>query len=151
MSWAAVGMDGIEFWHWLSLAGVLIVVEILAPGIFFLWLGIAAALVGAVSWVWPDIHWQVQVLLFAAASVLAVVLSRRFVRSHPIETDRPNLNRRGEEYVGRTFTLDQAIVDGIGRLKVGDTVWRAAGPELPAGTRVRVTATDGATLRVEPA
>ena len=151
MSWAAVGMDGIEFWHWLSLAGVLIVVEILAPGIFFLWLGIAAALVGAVSWVWPDIHWQVQVLLFAAASVLAVVLSRRFVRSHPIETDRPNLNRRGEEYVGRTFTLDQAIVDGIGRLKVGDTVWRAAGPELPAGTRVRVIATDGATLRVEPA
>ena len=151
MSWAAVGMDGIEFWHWLSLAGVLVVVEILAPGIFFLWLGIAAALVGVVSWVWPDIHWQIQVLLFAGASVLAVVLSRRIVRAHPIETDRPNLNRRGEEYVGRTFTLDQAIVDGIGRLKVGDTVWRAAGPELPAGTRVRVIATDGATLRVEPA
>ncbi|MGE0723087.1 MAG: NfeD family protein [Alphaproteobacteria bacterium] len=144
-------IDGIEFWHWLSLGGALVVVEMLAPGIFFLWPGIAALLVGIASWLWPDMHWQYQVLLFAGLSVAAVVLSRRFVRAHPIESDRPTLNRRGEEYVGRVFSLDAPIVNGIGRLKVGDTVWRAAGPDLAAGARVRVVSTDGATLRVEPA
>jgi len=143
-------IEGIEFWHWLSLGGVLVVIEILAPGVFFLWLGVAALAVGVVSWAFPALHWQYQVLLFAVLAVVAVVGSRRFLRSHPIESDRPDLNRRGEQIVGRVFTLDQPIVDGTGRLKVGDGVWRIAGPDLPRGARVRVAGADGATLRVEP-
>ncbi|MCC7276615.1 MAG: NfeD family protein [Alphaproteobacteria bacterium] len=142
-------MDGIEFWHWLSLGGILVAVEILAPGVYFLWLGIAALLVGGVSWIWPELHWQYQVLLFAAFSVADIWLSRRFVRRHPIETDRPYLNRRGEQYVGRTFTLSAPIVDGVGRLHVGDTMWRIAGPDLPTGARVTVKGVDGATLLVD--
>lgn len=144
-------MDGILFWHWLSLGAVLVAVEMLAPGVYFLWLGIAALLVGGVSWLWPDLHWQYQVLLFAVFCVVDVVLSRRWVRPRAEETDQPHLNRRGEQYVGRTLTLDRPIVDGVGRVHVEDTMWRASGPDLPAGTRVRVVGVDGATLRVEAA
>ncbi|BBK40020.1 membrane protein [Allostella vacuolata] len=140
-----------EFWHWLSLGGLLVAVEILAPGVYFLWLGIAAILTGGVAWLWPDLHWQIQVLLFALFCVGDVVLSRRWMRARPAVTDQPHLNRRGEHYVGRLLTLDQPIVDGVGRAHVEDTMWRIAGPDLPAGSRVRVIGVEGATLRVERA
>ena len=144
-------MDGIEFWHWLSLGAVLVAVEILAPGVYFLWLGIAALLVGGVSWLWPDLHWQNQVLLFALFCVADVALSRRWMRSRPDASDQPHLNRRGEQYVGRLLTIDQPIVDGVGRIHVEDTMWRATGPDLPAGARVRIVGVDGATLKVDAA
>ncbi|WP_374443667.1 NfeD family protein [Stella sp.] len=144
-------MDGILFWHWLSLGAVLVAVEILAPGVYFLWLGIAALLVGGVSWFWPDLHWQYQVLLFAVFCVTDVALSRRWMRPRPEGTDQPHLNRRGEQYVGRLLTLDRPIVDGVGRVHVEDTMWRVTGPDLPAGARVRVVGVDGATLRVDAA
>ena len=144
-------MDGIEFWHWLSLGVVLVAVEILAPGVYFLWLGIAALLVGGVSWLWPDLHWQYQVLLFALFCVADVALSRRWMRSRPDASDQPHLNRRGEQYVGRLLTIDQPIVDGVGRIHVEDTMWRATGPDLPAGARVRIVGVDGATLKVDAA
>ena len=144
-------MDGILFWHWLSLGAVLVAVEVLAPGIYFLWLGIAALLVGGVSWVWPELHWQYQVLLFALFCIADVVLSRRWMRSHPDLTDQPHLNRRGEQYVGRMLTLDRPIVDGVGRIRLGDTMWRVTGPDLAAGARIRVVGVDGSTLRVEAA
>jgi membrane protein implicated in regulation of membrane protease activity len=144
-------MDGIEFWHWLSLGAVLVAVEILAPGVYFLWLGIAALLVGGVSWLWPDLHWQYQVLLFALFCVADVALSRRWMRSRPDASDQPHLNRRGEQYVGRLLTIDQPIVDGVGRIHVEDTMWRATGPDLPAGARVRIVGVDGATLKVDAA
>lgn len=144
-------MDGILFWHWLSLGAVLVAVEVLAPGIYFLWLGVAALLVGGVSWIWPELHWQYQVLLFALFCITDVVLSRRWMRSHPERTDQPHLNRRGEQYVGRTLTLDRPIVDGVGRIRLGDTMWRVTGPDLVAGARIRVVGVDGSTLRVEAA
>jgi hypothetical protein len=78
------------------------------------------------------------------------VLSRRFLRKHPLATDRPWLNRRGQQYVGRQFTLAEAIVDGRGKLRVSDTMWKVRGPDLPAGSHIRVTGVDGATLTVEP-
>ncbi|MGE0714127.1 MAG: NfeD family protein [Alphaproteobacteria bacterium] len=144
-------IDGVEFWHWLSLGGLLVAVEILVPGVYLLWLGIAALLVGGVSWLKPDLHWQYQVLLFALFAVSDVWLSRRFFRYHQADSDRPHLNRRGEAYVGRVFTLERPIVDGVGRLHVEDTMWRIAGPDLPAGTRVAITGVDGATLKVDRA
>lgn len=144
-------MDGIEFWHWLSLGALLGVLEVLLPGTYFLWLGIAAVIVGGVAWVWPELHWQYQVLLFALLSIADVFAYRRWAGARPVASDQPYLNRRGEQYVGRLLTLDQPIVDGVGRAHVEDTMWRILGPDVPSGTRVRVTGVDGSSLKVERA
>ena len=86
-----------------------------------------------------------------AALALAAVLTGRFLSRRPGEsgTDQPWLNRRGAALVGRTFALDQPITGGEGRVRVDDSVWRVIGPDLPAGSRVRVSRIEGATLVVE--
>ena len=137
-----------EFWHWWVLAVILLALEVAAPGTFFLWLAVAAGVVGLIVLVLPDLYWQVQVLLFAIAGVAAVVAWRLYAKRLPQTTDDPTLNRRGEQYVGQTFHLTEPITNGRGRMKVADTVWRVAGPDLPAGAKVRVTGVDGTVLRV---
>jgi inner membrane protein len=112
-------------------------------------LAAAALAVAAVAWRYPELAWEHQALIFAILAVASVVLGRTaFGRAGSGRSDK-RLNRRAESYVGRTFTLDGAIVDGRGRLRVDDTVWLVAGPDLPAGARVRVIGTDSALLRVE--
>lgn len=142
-------MSELLFWHWWILAGVLIVLEMIVPGVFMLWLGIAAGVTGLVAFVAPGTIWQVQGLIFAALSVASVWGWRTYQRRNPTETDRPNLNRRAEQYVGRRLTLDEAIVNGRGHARVGDSNWRVEGPDLPAGTSVIVTGVDGTVLKVE--
>jgi membrane protein implicated in regulation of membrane protease activity len=137
-----------EFWHWWVLAVILLALEVAAPGTFFLWLAIAAGVVGLIVLVLPDLYWQVQVLIFAAAGAAAVVAWRLYAKRLPQRSDDPTLNRRGEQYVGQVFHLTEAITDGRGRMKVADTVWRVAGPDLPAGTKVRVIGVEGTVLRV---
>jgi hypothetical protein len=89
-------------------------------------------------------------LIFAVLAIASVALGRTaFAHTRASVSDR-HLNRRAESYIGRMFTLDGAIVDGRGRLKVDDSVWLVAGPDLPAGTRVRVTGAENTLLRVEP-
>ncbi|MCP5152121.1 MAG: NfeD family protein [Ectothiorhodospiraceae bacterium] len=140
-----------EFWHWFVLATVFGIIEVLAPGTFFLWLGISAGLVGVLAWLVPTLDWRVQTLIFTVLAVVAVAISRRYLRSRPIQSDRPLLNLRGHQYVGRTFTLDEPIVNGRGRIKVDDSIWRVEGDDCPAGRRVRVNGVDGVILRVEAA
>jgi inner membrane protein len=137
-------------WDWFIAGGVLLVLEVLAPGVFMLWLGLAAILVGALSLVidWP---WQAQFVAFAVFSLAAIPLWRRLAHSVGQPTDQPFLNRRTASYVGRVFTLEKPIVDGVGTIGIDDTVWRVAGPDTPAGSRVKVTRVDGAALHVEPA
>jgi membrane protein implicated in regulation of membrane protease activity len=137
-------------WNWLIAGLILVGVEMLAPGVFMLWLGLAALLVGLLSFV-VDWSWQSQLLAFAAFALAAVPLYRRLGRSQLNETDQPFLNRRTDALVGRVFTLEQPIVDGAGTVRIGDTVWRVAGPDAPAGSRVRIVTADGASLRVEAA
>lgn len=139
----------LDFWHWFILAIVLLVLEILLPTSYMLWMAIGAAVTGALTWLAPDIPWQGQLVSFAIASVLATLAGRWFIRRHPIETDQPQLNRRGEQYVGRVVTLSEAIVNGRGYVNIDDTRWRAEGPDLPLGTRVKVTGVDGTCLVVE--
>ncbi len=141
----------ISFWHWWILALVLLGVEALAPGFFFLWMGVSAVVVGALLLVMPDLAWQFQILWFAVLSVASIVAFKRWQRRHPPRTDQPALNRRGERYVGRILTLSRPIRDGFGEVRVDDTTWRARGPDLPAGARVRVVGTEGNLLVVEPA
>jgi hypothetical protein len=137
-------------WSWLISGLVLVGIELLAPGVFMLWLGLAALLVGLLSFV---IHWswQAQFLTFAVFALAAVPVWRRIGRPRSYATDQPFLNRRADALVGRVFTLERPIVDGSGTVRIGDSVWRVAGCDAPAGTRVRVVATDGGSLRVEVA
>lgn len=138
------------FWHWWVLAAVLASVEIIAPGAAFLWLGAAAALVGMVLVVFPGLGWQAQFGLFALLCIIAFAASRFIPRAKPGDTDEPGLNRRAEQYVGRTLVLESGIVNGRGRARVGDSLWTVTGAQdLPAGAAVRVVGADGAVLRVE--
>jgi len=138
------------FWYWAVFGAVLGVIEIAVPAMVCIWLVAAALGVAVIAWRYPGLAWEHQALIFAALAVASVVLGRTaFARPGSTQNDR-RLNRRAESYIGRMFTLDGAIVDGRGRLKVDDTVWPVAGPDLPAGTRVRVTGVDNTLLRVDP-
>ena len=142
-------------WNWMLLGFILLALEILVPGVFLLWIGIAAILTGALSlqlWDWSAWTWQVQVLVFLALSLISAYVGKRLMDARrDQETDEPFLNRRAEQLVGRTAALEEAIQNGHGRIRLGDTIWRVAGPDLPAGTRVRVIAAKGAELQVEKA
>jgi membrane protein implicated in regulation of membrane protease activity len=137
-------------WSWIIAGAILLALELAVPGAFMMWLGIAAVLVGAISLavVWS---WQWQCVAFAVFAVASIPLWRRFARQVEPESQAPLLNRRAEALVGRIFTLDKPIVDGVGTVRVDDTIWRVNGPDHPAGSRVKVTRADGASLAVEPA
>ncbi|WP_231880875.1 NfeD family protein [Halothiobacillus diazotrophicus] len=140
-----------DFWGWLILAVALIAIEVLAPSSFFLWMGIAAALVGGILFLIPGLDWPYQIALFALLSVVTVFIGRRVFRPQRQETDHPTLNQRGAQYIGRHFTLEEPIVNGVGWLRVGDSRWRALGTDMPAGTVVQVVSVDSTNLVVEAA
>ena len=142
-------INEIIYWHWLILAVVLIILEILIPGAFFLWTGISALVVGAAMFVFPQMSILVQVLIFAILSVITVMMYRSYRKKNPLVTDEPALNRRGEKYIGQSFTLKEPIVNGVGRIKVDDSSWKIKGFDIDAGETVRVVAVEGTTLIVE--
>jgi membrane protein implicated in regulation of membrane protease activity len=143
--------DQIVFWHWWIFAVALLILEAFAPGAVFLWMGISAAVVGLLLAAAPSLGWEWQFIIFAVLSIISVAVYRLWWHPIPKPSDRPTLNRRGEQYVGRNFTLTEGIVNGIGKLQVDDTTWRISGSDLPAGSQVRVTGVDGTTLKVEVA
>jgi membrane protein implicated in regulation of membrane protease activity len=134
-------------WNWLVIGLVMMALELIAPGVFLFWLGLAALMVGLVSFA-AEPSWQTQLLLFAAFAVCAVPLWRRIARQKPGQNNSPFLNKRADALVGRTFTLDKPIIDGSGTVRIDDTIWRVAGPDAPAGSRVKVVQADGASLTV---
>lgn len=142
-------LEQIEFWHWWIAGVALVIVEVFAPGAIFMWLGISAGIVGAMLLAVPDISWQVQFLVFAVLSVGSIAGWRVYHKRNPTETDLPTLNRRGEQYVGRVFTLENGITNGTGVVRVDDSRWKIEGEDLPAGTKVRVTGVEGTVLKVE--
>lgn len=143
-------LDDIQFWHWWALGGVLGVLEILAPGFVLIWLGLAALLVGALLLAWPDMSFTYQLLAYAGFSVLSVFIWFYWVRMMPAETDKPALNRRAEQLVGRRGPIVEPIVNGRGRIKLGDGTWSVTGPDLPAGHMVEITGAEGTLLQVKP-
>lgn len=144
--------DGFLFgpWGWLVLATALFVLEITAPGIFLMWFGMAAAVTGLITFRY-DISWQWQLISFGVLSLITVGLAARYLRYHPLTSERPFLNLRATRHVGKTYILVDPIVDGRGSVRIGDSVWRVAGPDLPAGERVTVTSADGTLLYVAKA
>ena len=137
-------------WNWLIIGLVLMGIETFAPGVFMLWLGLAALIVGVLSFsiAWS---WQMQVIVFAALSIAMVPLWRYYSGRNAKPTDKPFLNKRAEGLIGRVFTLEKPIVDGVGTVKIDDTVWRVSGPDAPSGSRVRIVSADGASLTVAAA
>ena len=137
-------------WNWFIVGGLLLALEVLVPGTFMLWLGLAAIATGVIGLI-ITMGWQAQVVVFAILSVISVLLGGRFYPTVVTETDKPFLNRRADAFVGRVFTLDEPIVGGSGRVRIDDTTWRVTGPDCAAGSKVRVEKADGATLVVAPA
>ena len=135
---------------WACLALALISAEVLAPGVFLLWLGIAAGVVFAIVLLVPGLPVLVQGIAFVLLSFASIFAYRRWFRQDGEHSDQPLLNRRTEQFIGKVFVLDSAIEDGTGRIKVGDAFWTVTGPDLPAGRKVRVIGADTMTLRVSP-
>ncbi len=137
-------------WHWIVLGVALAIAETLLPGTILLWLGIAAALTGIVLLAWSDLGWQSQVLLFGAIAVVAVAVGLALRRK--LEKPQPReVNLGTQRFVGQRGALSTAISNGRGEIRLGDSVWPVAGPDLPAGTSVVVTGSDGVTLTVRAA
>jgi membrane protein implicated in regulation of membrane protease activity len=137
-------------WNWLIFGVLLMALELLAPGIFLFWLGLAAFLVGMLSFIVTP-GWQLQMLLFAVFAAAAVPIWRRVAQQKPGANPNPFLNKRTDAMIGRVCTLDRPIVDGAGIVRIDDTVWRVSGPDVPAGTKVKIVQADGASLTVDVA
>jgi membrane protein implicated in regulation of membrane protease activity len=136
-------------WSWFILAVLLFILETALPGVHFLWFGLAAVLVGVMA-VATDLTWPWQALAFGVIAVLMVFAVRRVSRIEAREGDLSDLNARAQQYVGQSLVLAEAIENGRGKVRVGDSLWQAEGPDLPSGARVKVTAANGTVLVVEP-
>lgn len=134
---------------WLVAGLLLASAEMLVPGIFLMWLGFAAIITGVAAYLLP-IGIEVQLTMFAVLAVVSVFAGRRWSGSNDIASDDPLLNDRLARLVGEMVVVDDALADGRGRVRVGDGVWPAEGPDMAAGTLARVTGARGGTLLVEP-
>ena len=138
-------------WTWWILACVLLIIELLAPAVFFMWLAGAAAAVGLIELVY-DLPWQAEVAVFSVLSVVFVIVGRPMVlkRRH-VDSDQPNLNKRINTYVGQRHVLASPIVNGRGQVRIDDTLWDVIGPDMKKDALVEVTGVNGLRLEVVPA
>ena len=137
-------------WWWLIAGALLAILEIFLPGIFLIWIAAAAGLTGIVLLFVP-LTFPVQAVLFVLLAFAAVFAGRLWYKRNPVPTSDPNLNARAARLIGQRVTVESAIENGKGRVRVGDGVWNARGPDSPAGSAVVVVAADGTCLTVEPA
>ena len=136
-------------WVWLIVAVALGIAELLVPGVFLIWLAAAAALTGLAALIF-GLPLAFQFATFALLAIAAVYIGRRWYANNPVESSDPLLNDRAARLIGETVVVVDAIRDGRGRVRIGDGVWPARGPDADAGARVKVTGADGACLHVEP-
>ncbi len=138
-------------WFWWIIAGILLILELLLPGVFLIWLALAAASMGVVAFFF-DLAWPWAAVTFAGFSVAYVYLAAPFYsRSRHIAGDIPNLNQRIYNHVGKDYVLTEPIVGGEGKLNIGGTRWDILGPDLVAGSKVHVSGVEGQKLRVRKA
>lgn len=136
---------------WAAAALVLVALETMVPGAFMIWLGLAAAAVFVVVLVFDDVPLLAQVALFVVFSFISIQVYRRWFRGRARRSDQPALNRRTDALVGQVVPLEHDIVGGRGRVQIADAFWDVVGPDLPAGTPVRIVGAEGMALRVEAA
>lgn len=135
-------------WIWIAGGIAVAALEMVATGVFLLWIGLAGAAVGLILFVSPGLSVEAQFVVFAILAVAAAFVGQAAYRRLRDTSDRPALNRRGEQLVGRRAVLEQPIVDGVGRIRIDDTTWRVSGPDLAAGTHVKVVEAFESVLRV---
>ncbi len=134
-------------WTWWIIAVVLIILEVSAPGTFFLWMGVAAGVVGVGLLLVPELAWELQLTLFSTLSIIAILLSRKYLQKK--KSGHSKLSQRGKRYIGRTVTVAEVITNGIGKVQIEDTLWRARGVDTAVGEQVKIVAIEGATFEVE--
>jgi membrane protein implicated in regulation of membrane protease activity len=142
-------IEQLDYWHWWIFGCILLVLEMLLPGVFFMWLAIASAIIGGLLLMYPELSLSMQFFLFGVISVSSVLAWRFYSIKNPPKTDEPFLNRRGEMYVGRTLNVTEAINNGFGRVRLDDSIWKVSGPDCPVGSQVKVIGVDGLCLQVE--
>jgi len=135
-------------WAWVVAGVIFLALELVVPGGIMLWLGVAGIITGLATLFQP-LGWPLQFLLFGGLSLVLIVGWLRFSKGREAPTANPFLNRRAERFVGQEAVLDEPIQGGFGRVSLDDTIWRVAGPDLPAGQRIRITGAEGAVLKVE--
>lgn len=135
-------------WHWLTAAVFLLVVEMLVGSYYLLWVSFAAFLVAIIQWMF-GITWGAQMVIFSIVSVLSVIAWYFYDLKRDKTSTRPNLNKRGHQYIGRTFQLSHPIINGVGKINVDDSTWKVKGEDAPINTTVRVKDIDGTILIVE--
>ena len=136
-------------WVWMTLGLLLAGLEMMVPGVYLIWLGLAAIITGVMTMT-LDLSPALQLIDFVFLALIIAFSAKRMLGERPIESSDPLMNRRGARLVGETALVVQAIEHGNGRIKVGDSEWIAHGPNVAAGERVRISGTDGAILLVEP-
>ncbi len=141
--------DNLQFWHWWVFAIVLVILEVFSPGAFFMWMGAAAAASGLALLVVPELSWQMQFIIFAVASIAAILIGRTFFNRKSANTDDPTLSQLETELTGNIYVVEKAIINGSGRIQVGESTWKAQGPDCEAGSSVKVIGVKGAVLLVE--
>jgi len=137
------------FWYWWVLALIFLVVEILAPGFFFLWMAVSGFVTGILVLMIPALSLNVQIFIFSLLSIIAILVWKFYIKKYATETDQPLLNKRGAQYIGRTFNLYEAIENGQGKIKVDDSIWKVQGEDCDINTRVKVIAIRGTVFDVE--
>ena len=137
----------VTHWTWWIIAVVLIILEVPAPGTFFLWMGVSAGIVGVALLLFSELTWELQLTLFAALSIVTILLSRRYLQKN--KGDHSKLSQRGKRYIGTTVTVVETITNGIGKVRIEDTLWRARGADTVIGQRVKIVAIEGATFEIE--
>lgn len=143
-------MDGIgAAGVWLIAALVLGIAELAAPGIFLVFLAIAAAITGVAVFALPDLTLAAQLAAFGVWSAVTVLIGRRWYRDYPVEGGDPMLNDRAARMIGQIVTVETAITAGHGRVLVGDGGWPARGPDAAIGDKLRIVAVENGELVVE--
>ncbi|MBQ4772769.1 NfeD family protein [Pectobacterium versatile] len=137
-------------WFWLSLGGLLLAAEMLGASGYMLWSGLSAVLVGLLTWVIP-LGWPLQGTIFAILTIVTALLWWYWLRKRTLSRPQSMLNQRGQQLVGLRTTLTDPVINGFGRVNIGDSSWRVKSEQdLPVGTQVEVIAIDGITLHVRP-
>jgi membrane protein implicated in regulation of membrane protease activity len=136
-------------WIWLIAGVVLAIAELIVPGVFLIWLGAAALVTGAIALL-ASLPATVEFAVFTLTAAIAVVTGRTVMARLPILSDDPLLNERTARLVGRRVTVVEPLVGGEGRVRVGDSIWSATGPDAPMGAVMEVVGADGGHLIVAP-
>jgi hypothetical protein len=139
----------IVFWNWWVVALILLVIELLAPGFYFLWMAASGFVTGLLLWLLPALDIKLQIFIFSVLSMASVIAWKLYGKKHPTTTDHPLLNKRGQQYIGRVFSLYRPIENGEGKIKVDDSIWKVHGEDCDINTKVKVIAVRGTVFDVE--